>query len=270
MSDSTDKAIVPIEPEQDVGWRDIVEKIVEQLDKEDLPGKVIEAIEYYLAGYPVHEIAKRIDEKPRTIRRWFSKYPIIAMVLTDQRNNLIRWRMGQLEKQFLQAAKRSDEILNVSLKKGGDVDSKVLSAVAQHTRYILGLFAGQKIDIHVTHDVGDTILQASKDSLEYIADVLAEQREKADADLEPIEATYRVIDSKFETGPLLTEEGEPHYGEVGTLDQNEEGFLCHICGNRYKYLKNHVKNMHNVDAHEYEMIFMLSNGSLESATPQSR
>lgn len=254
-------------PDEDKTWNKIIDQIIEELDKEDLPDDVIKATEYMLAGYSLHETAKLIGKTTAILRRWLQRYPPMAIVLADQRNSLIRWRMNQLDRQFLGAIQRSQEILDIPLtgrtENESPINTKLLTALGQHVRFILGLYAGQKIDVQVTHQHEGVILQAQTEALDYVAQRLAEQREHKDE--EPIEATYRIIDAKFDTGPMLTADGEPHYGEMGVLDKNEDGYLCHMCGVRRKQLHKHIQNTHNIPPDIYELTYMLDEGSTRSA-----
>lgn len=184
----------------------------------------------------------------------------MACVLADQRNSLIRWRMNQLDRQFLNAAQRSQEILEIPISghsESGPVNTKILTAIGQHVRFIMGLYAGQKIDVNVTHHHEGVVLQAQDEALDYVANRLAEARDKE----EPIEATYRIIDAKHDTGPLFDKDGEPHHGRMGVLDKNEDGYLCHICGERRKRLDKHIENVHNLTPDIYELNFILEEGS---------
>ncbi len=259
-----EKSIVPSPLNDDAEWHDIVNHIVLQLDDNDLPQDVVQAVEYHLAGFPTHEIAKKLGTTAAQVRRWFTKYPAVAKIIADNRNNLARWRLAKLDQQYLLAIKKSREILEASLT-GSPIDQKLAATVAQHARFIINLLIGQKLDIRVTHEVGQATLKATQNAMDYLAERLEEQRKNSD--VEPIEGVYRVIDSKFEEGPLLDEEGNPKFGELGKLDQNDEGYLCHICGKRIKYLASHIDHMHNLDDETYELTFMLEPGSLKDATP---
>jgi AraC-like DNA-binding protein len=247
------------DPEKDQAWRDIIEKITDQLKEDEIPDNVVQATEYLLSGYTVIETAKEIGKSPATIRRWLNEYPIVAAVLADNRNMLQKWRMAQLEKQFLKAVRVSEEILDLSFDDR-DVNPKIVGTVAMQARYIMGLFAGQKTDVTVRHELGDETMNATKDALDYIANQLQQQREGADE--EPIEATYRVIDEKKDYGPLIGEDGNSRFGEIGTLDINQEGALCHVCGGRFKYLRNHTIRVHGLSANKYELLFGLDQGTL--------
>lgn len=241
-----------LDPNQDRTWREIIDTIVEQLDDEDVPEHVIEATELLLSGYPTREVAKKLNVTSSKVRSWIRMYPKIAAVLADSRASLIRWRLNQLDRQFLSAVKKSNEILDVPLS-GGDADAKILASIGQHVRYIMSLFAGQKIDVRVTHGLDDTLLQAKQDALEYLAEQLRSQADEQ----EPITTTYRVIDAKLDSGPLLKEDGEPQYGQLGKIEQDERGHhQCHICGKYYKHLQKHIAK-HQIAAQTYELTFML-------------
>lgn len=265
---SSDKEIVPVqEITSDDTWRSICDRIVEELHEEDLPDQVIQATELILAGYPLYKVAKQCHVSTSTVRRWMTTYPTMAAAIANGHALLSKWRMGRLEQQFLAAVEKSQEVLGLSLngnnpETGESVDPKVLTVVAAQARYIIGLFAGQKIDVTVTHEAGDSLFKAKKDALDYIVEQLQQQRDNSDA--EPIEAVFRVIDPKMDNeGPMLDEDGQPFHGELGKLDKNDDGMLCHICGKRYKALATHILKTHAIGTHEYELIFMLEEGSLK-------
>jgi hypothetical protein len=270
--------IVPVEPGKkgltlpDQEWSQIVEQLISELDTAELPDDVIQATEMLLAGFPTYKVARKLSKSTDTIRRWLSKYPTMAMVVSDGRKLLAKWRMSKLEQQFLTAIERSQEILEVDLSgisvddMGLDhkVDPKVLTVVAAQARYMIGLFAGQKVDITVTHEVGDTVMKAKQDALNYIAERLAEQ--EANAELEPIEATIRVIDTEIDNNaPVLDENGNPPFGKLGEFAKSEAGTQCHICGKFYKYLAKHLLTEHNLTTEEYELTYMLEDGAVRKA-----
>jgi len=246
----------------DASWNSIIDDLVEQLSGEDLPEDVVKVTEYLLAGYPMYEAAKKVGTTTQTIRNWISRYPIIAQVLATKRDTLIKWRMGVIEQQFLKAAQRSMDILDIDLNDK-DVNTRVAAVVAAQSRYIMGLLAGQKIDISVTHELGQTVLNGNQQALDYISQQLANQRENAED--EPIEGIVRIIDSRSEINiPELDEEGNPPFGELGKFDVNDDGIQCHMCGKRYKSLSKHLLTGHHLQVSEYEMVYLLDEGSVRA------
>lgn len=263
-------ALAKVAQPPDETWAELAEKIAEQLSAEELPDAAVKAAEMLLVGIPPYKVAKTLGVKTETIRRWISTYPALAKVIADGKTMMSTWRMARLEQQFLTAVDRSEEILSINLDgtyidENGEerrVNPKVLPVVAAQARYIIGLFAGQQSQVTVKHEMGDTVLKARNDALEYIATKLAEQR--AGADDEPIEATYRVIDPRADTvGPLLDSDGSAPFGEIGIMDTNENGHMCHICGKRYKDLSRHVLDQHIMTTDEYEQLYMLEPGALD-------
>lgn len=246
-------------------WQTIVDQLVDELTSQDLPDKVIQAAEMMLAGYPIYKVARKVNVTSPTVRRWLSAYPTLAAVVANGRKLLSKWRLARLEQQFLTALERSQEVLEISLDgettDGKRVNPKILTVVAAQARYIIGLFAGQQQNITVTHEMGDTVMQAREDALTYLAQKLAEQRQHAS--LEPVEAVYRVIDPKMDNnGPMLDEQGRPPFGEMGELDVADEGTLCHFCGGRYMSFAKHLLTRHNLSAEEYETLYLLPEGSV--------
>lgn len=271
--------IVPVNPDNnssiglDKEWTEILDGLIQELEAgDDLPDKVIQATELLLAGWPVYKVARKLGTTSETVRRWISKYPTMATVLANGRKLLSKWRMAKLEQQFLTAVERSQEILEVGLDgfyrnelgELAPVNSKALTVIAAQARYMIGLFAGQKVDVQVTHELGNTVLKAREDALAYIAQRLAEQ--DANAELEPVETIVRVIDAKVKSsGPVLDEDGNPPFGELGVLDRNDDGSLCHLCGKRFKSLARHIQTEHNTTTDEYELTYMLDDGLVRKA-----
>ncbi len=256
----TDKAIVKKDA-PDLNWSQVVDEITEQLTDGDLPESVIQATELLLCGYPIRDIANKVGVQPAVVRRWISQYPQVAAVLADQRSNLIKLRLNLLERQFYKAIHLSDEILNVDITNK-DANPKLLGVLAQHSRFIIGLYAGQRVDVHVTHEIGKETLRAKQDALDYIARRLSEFREEN----EPVEGTYRVIDDNHAASPLLGPDGEPFHGKLGVLDKDDDyGYLCHICGKNYQRLEQHIANRHGLSNQEYELTFMLEKDALKNA-----
>jgi hypothetical protein len=274
-SDSTDKSATALAPKPDsqmavpatpveVGeWADIVNQLVEELNGKELPDKVVEATELLLAGYPIYKAAKKIGSTTATIRRWLTMYPTMAAIVANGKRLLSKWRMAKLEQQFLSALEVSQEVLDTALD-GEGVNPRVLTVVAAQSRYIIGLFAGQKIDVTVTHELGETVMKAKTDALDYLAERLADQI--TGADMEPVEAVYKIVDSKpDDDGPMLDEEGNSPFGKIGELDTKEEGTTCHSCGRRLKNLAKHILTQHSMGVEEYEILYMLPEGSVRQA-----
>jgi len=248
-------------------WAEVIDAIVESLDESDAPDDVIKVAELLLAGYSTTEVAKKLNLTKATVRAWITKYPIIAKTIADNKKFLTKWRLAQLEKLFLSAIERSREILDVGLDgftpDGRRVDPKVLTVVAAQARYFIGIFAAQQQNLTVTHELGETVMKAQENALDYLAQKLNAQAKNADQ--EPIEAVYRIIDPKMDaTGPVLDENGEPFFGEFGKVDTNEEGTLCSICGKRVINMHTHLSSVHNITPATYEAIFMLEHGVISS------
>lgn len=249
-------------------WQDIVKSISDSLVDSDLEDDVIKAAELLLTGYPVYKVADKLNTSPQIVRQWISRYPAMANAISNGKKLLVGWRLSQLEKQFYQAIQRSEEILELDLdgidKDGKKVNPKVLTVVAAQARYIIGLFAGQRQDITVTHEMGETILKAREDALDYLAERLQDQQRNADT--EPIEAVVRVIDPRMDdTGPVLDENGNPPFGSLGILEQRNDKLVCAICNGEYRSLAKHLLQKHNVTVTDYEAIYMLEQGEIRKA-----
>jgi len=252
----------------DEEWQSIVEKLVNELRPSELPDKVVRATEYLLSGWPRYKVARQLHVDTATIRNWITEYPSVAATLALRDKLLTKWRLGKLEQQFQLAMERSEEILNMELdgtyvNRDGEksyANPKVLPVLAAQVRYMIGLAVGQKLDIRVTHEMGETVLKARQDALDYLADRLSEKDE-------PVEVTYRVIDERRDTvGPVLNEHGEPPFGKMGELDTNEEGTQCHVCGKRFNGtgLVKHISAAHDTTVEDYELLYMLPEGAVRS------
>jgi hypothetical protein len=254
-------AIIPLAGDEE--WNAIVSRLVNEIADKDMPEKVVQATEMLMAGFPIHKIAKKLRTDTKTIRGWMTAYPTMTAIVADSKKLISKWRLSKLEQQFLTAVDLSQSILDISLtgidENGNDVDAKVLTVLAAQARYIIGIFAGQKQDITVKHELGDTVMKAREDALNYLAEKLIEQKNRVD--VEPIEATYRILDNKVDdTGPFLDEDGRPPFGEMGKLDIDDDGILCHVCGRRFKAFSKHVTVKHNTPVDEYEILYMLEEG----------
>ncbi len=251
----SNKLMVPGTPDE--SWRDLVEKLVEELT-DDIPEKVIRATELLLSGYPAGKAAKEIGVSVDTVKSWIRKYPTVAHVLAEGRRYLQLWRMAQLEQQFVKALDASEEILDIDITDTG-VNAKLAGIKAQHARYIIGLFAGQQVDLNVKGTASDPVLKAKADALDYLAERLAQRKQ----DDEPITVSYHVVDERSaKAKPLLNAEGDPAFGQLGVLDVSKEGALCHICGNRQKLMGVHISRDHSMKVRDYEGIFLLDEGSI--------
>lgn len=261
-------ALVPLSAAGE--WQTIVDEVVDSLD-DDIPDKVIKATEYLICGWPTHKIAERLNTKKAIIRGWLTRYPKMAVAVHYGQRELYRWRMAQLEQGFLTALEVSQRILDMGSSKNrleanmqdmASADPKLLAIQAQQARFIISLFAGQKMDLKVRSPSDDRpALKAQKDALDYIASQIKDSLNTIEA--RP-EATYRVVDiASGVLGPLLDDKGDPFHGILGEFDQNEEGTLCHVCGERASKLYMHVTKGHKMKAREYEMVFMLDKDSLK-------
>ena len=249
----SNKLMVPGTPDEN--WREIVEKLVEELT-DDIPEKVVRATELLLSGYPVGKAAKEVSVSPDTVKSWIRKYPTVAHILAEGRRYLQLWRMAQLEQQFVKAIKKSEEILDLSLSDD-TVNVKLAGIQAQHARYLIGLYAGQQVDINVKGTSSDPVLKAKADALDYLAERLAQRKQDGD----PITVSYHVIDERSTNAkPLLNSEGDPAFGQLGVLDVNGEGALCHICGQRQRLMGVHISREHDMKVRDYESVFLLDEG----------
>ena len=258
---SDERGIVKYDdPKNDPEWQQIVSDLFEEVHKDDLPEKVVECAELMLAGWPTYKIAKRLGVETKVIRGWLNRYPSMAVAVAKGRKILTQWRMSKLEQQYMQAIEKSEEILDLDLEDRA-VNSKLLAVVAQQARYVISLFVGQKIDVNVKVSEGEQTLKAKQDALEYLASEMAKNRQENP--VEVVQGTYRVEDVQPEAAPppMLDQEGNPAFGELGVLDTNEEGTLCHICGERAKSLRFHLLS-HKVKIKDYEILFMLPLGSV--------
>ena len=272
MNNKMKNEITPLTVDEELQWRDIVNRLVDQITGEtvdDIPDNVIKATELLLSGMPFHEVAKRIGVTTPTVKGWVKKYPPMAFVLKEGRQLLAKWRIAKLEQQYLAAIEKSQEILDMDLYSDPDdersVNSKLTGVVAQQARFIISQFTKVNEELSLTSDGTSVTLKASPEALDYIADRLVAHREKE----EPIEATYRVIDDKNTANkhiPLLDEKGQPFFGELGELKIDEEGHLqCHICGNYYTSLSAHLYTKHELPPDVYELSFMLEEGTIKDA-----
>ncbi len=252
-------------------WHEIVDRIVDELLDEDIPDDVVKAAEYLICGWPTYKVAQRLSVQTKTIRGYLSRYPNVAVAVNYGQRELQRWRLAQLERQFISAIEASQDILDLGtphrqVQNLDGVDPKTLAIKAQQARFIISLFAGQKVDLNVRGPEDDKpALKAQQDALDYIADRVANRLESIDAVPEKLVTTYRVVDVRDnKSGPMLDEHGDPAHGKLGEIETNEDGTLCHVCGERFGKLRIHVTQGHRMTDREYELVFMLSKGELKT------
>lgn len=258
-------ALVPLSAAAE--WQTIVNNVLDQFDRE-IPDDVVKATEYLICGWPLYKVANRLNRSVSTIRGWLTQHPEMAVAVNYGQRELQRWRMAQLEKQFVSAVTASQDILDLGTPYRGpienldSVDPKILALKAQQARFIISLFAGQQIDVKVKSPSDEKpALKAQKDALDYLATRIAGE---LDNTVIARETTYRVIDVNTDSnGPLLDTNGDPFHGELGTFDSNELGTICHVCGQREKHLYLHVTKGHKMKEREYEMVFMIDRGGLK-------
>lgn len=250
-------------------WQTITEAIINELLENDIPDKVINAVEYLVCGWSLYKTAQRIGASTPTVRGWLEKYPSVAMAIAKGRRELHKWRFAQLEKQFILALEISQKILDTEdfqIIDGEVVERKpnvkLLAVKARQARFILDLFAGRKLDIRIdTPAESKPPLRVGPDAIELLAELL-----KGNIDTgKPIETTIRVIDEKTIAQPMLDEKGDPLFGELGKIDTDEQGSLCHICGKRTPNLWRHVPITHKIKVTDYEVLYMLPPGTLRES-----
>lgn len=255
-------AIVPSGDEKKV-WSDVLDELFLALPDDSNQDKIIRAAEYMINGWPITKISKQIGVPKDTIRGWLQKYPEMTVAIGHGKRNLSEYRMAKLQEQFITAVERSAEILGLSMEPSG-ADQKMVATIAQHTRFMIELFAGRQQDINIRVDEGTaTLLKARNEALDYIAQQLQAQRNGADE--EPIEGIVRIIDVQAPSGPLLNADGHPHYGVLGELDVDDDGAMCHICGERFRQLALHIRTGEKMSVSEYETAFMLDHGTVSSS-----
>lgn len=260
-------ALVPLSASGE--WHTIVDQIIDELEIVDAPDKILKAAEYLICGWPTHKVAKRLGTTKETIRGWLTQYPNMAVAVNYGQRELQRWRMARLEQQFVSAVEASQDILDLGTPHRESpvinldgIDPKILTLKAQQARFIISLFAGQKVDMKVRgHDDEPPSLKAQEGALDYLATRIAGELDNTI--LARPETTYRVIDVNTDThGPLLDDKGDPFHGKLSEFDQNESGTLCHICGERHNKLYIHVTKGHKMKERTYEMVFMIDRGKL--------
>jgi len=257
-------------------WQEIIDNLIVKLESEELPDKVIKVAEYLICGWPLNEIKKRTGTDPRTIKRWIRKYPSLTITIATGQKELQKWRLARLEQQFLSALEVSQKVLDTegdgyweTDEDGEETDyipttnTKLLALQATHARFIIGLFAGQQFRLEVeTPEQDKPLLHGETDALDYIAAQISDRLDHAKS--EPLELTLRVIDPDTGVmGPLVDENGDPYHGELGVLDRNDDGILCHICGKRAKGFHFHIGGAHHMSVNDYELTFMLEQGAIK-------
>jgi hypothetical protein len=269
-------ALVPLNSA--ASWQQITNALVERLEGEDLPERVIKATEYLVCGWPMYKVAQRVKSKEKTIRGWLKRYPAMALAVAEGQKALHLWRLSQLEQQFLTAMEVSQELFDsiegewveIATDEGIEnewrpTNHKLLAAKATHARFIIGLFAGQKLKIDIqTPEEERPPLKAGIDALDYLIEGISDRID--DHRAKPIEKIIRVIDTTSgEDIPYVDEKGDPFFGIMGELDMAEDGTLCHICGKRARHIRQHIGGAHKMAPFDYEVTFMLDEGALYRA-----
>ncbi len=271
--------IVPDLPEDD-DWQEIVNRLVDTLGSDkDIPDKVVLAAEMMVAGLPTYKIAKKLGLSTNTVKGWLTRYPLMSLAVANARKDVQRWRLSLLEQQFVSAVMKSGEVLEarpepvtdsygeIVIDDDGnpvmlDPNAKLLGVQAQHARFLISMFMGNKIDVNVNIRDESPVIKAKADALDYIAQRIGDLVENR----EPRETIVIVQDPKKESGPLLTEDDKPNFGQLGVLDISEEGILCHICGKRFAQLDIHIRTKHSLSNDMYETVFMIPPGGLKDAS----
>ena len=251
-------------------WQSVIDSMTLTLTEGDNPDKIVSTAELLVSGWPLYKIGKELGVSTKTVRGWLQKYPKMTQAVAIAKSEISKWRMEQMERQFISAVEKSAEILAIdaTYDPAPDaipervVNAKLLGIQAQHSRWILGLFFDNKLDININIRDESPTLRATRDALDYITEGINSQED------EPIEGTIRVIDETNPGGPLVDENGDPYYGTLGRLDTNKDGIMCHICGKYFMRPDIHIRAKEGLSSDMYETVFMLSPGDLKVAVDE--
>lgn len=253
----------------EISWEDLYDEVAEQVDLEKIPEGALHAIPYLMAGIPKAEVARHVGVSRNTLRQWLSQYPSMQILVAKGRELAQHYRLSMLEAQFIKALKVSEEILDMPMRGISDddetgINSKIATAKGQHARFIIDKFITSRKDISITHELGDSVLDANADALDYVAQVVASLGKD-----EPVDVTYRVIDGNSSTeGPMLDENGQPNFGTFGGLTVDDElGTQCHDCGDWFKSLATHIRKTMKMTIREYEVLYGLEPGTIARVSP---
>jgi hypothetical protein len=253
----------------EISWADLVDEVASLVDLEELPEGALHAMPYLMSGLPKTEVARHVGVSRGTLNSWLSKFPSMQVAVARGKELAKEYRLSMLEAQFIKALVVSEEILDMPMRGISDddngVNSKIATAKGQHARFIIDKFISSKKDISVTHELGDSVLDANKDALDYVAKRIAE----LGIEDEPPTVTYRVIDGSTHTeGPMLDADGNPNFGTLGGLTTDEEiGTQCHDCGQWFKSLATHIRKTMNLSVSEYEVMYGLEPGAVLKVSP---
>ena len=252
---------------EEISWADLMDEVADLVDLEQIPEGALHAMPYLMSGVPKSEVARHVGVSRKTLNQWLSKFPSLQIAVSKGKELAQEYRLSMLEAQFIKALQVSEEILNMPMRgisddEDGGVNSKIATAKGQHARFIIDKFVSSKREVSVTHELGDTVLDARQDALDYIAEQISMTGED-----EPV--TYRVIDGNSNNeGPMLNEDGTPNFGTYGGLTQNDEGRTqCHDCGEWFLSLGTHIRKTMNMSLSDYEVIYGLDPGTIVKVSP---
>ena len=262
---------------QELDWAALTDEVAELVDLGKLPPKALEALPYLMAGLPKTEVARIVKVTRPTLNDWLRQNPALQIAVDRGKELAATYRLSMLEGQFIQALKVSEKLLGVDFEydidsegnivdpEGKVINAKLATAIGQHARFILNLFVSSKHDVTVTHELGDSVLDAQKDALSYVAQQIASLSE----DNEPIDVAYRIIDGNpHNEGPMLRADGTPNYGTLGVLNTDDGlGTQCHTCGQWFKSLGKHIRSSMQITLSEYELVYALEPGTVSKVSP---
>ena len=249
----------------DVSWADLIDEVADLVDLEEVPTGALHAMPYLMSGLPKTEVARLVGCSRSTLNAWLQKYPAMQIAVSRGKELAQQYRLSMLEAQFVKALEVSENILNTSIKNDDDsnINAKLLTAQGQHARFIIDKFVGSKRDLTVTHELGDSVLDAKKDALDYVAHVIAGIGQEEDIPT----VTYRVLDGNNTDTPMLGADGNPNFGSFGGLSVDEDLTQCHDCGQWFKSLGTHIRKTMGLTLNEYELMYQLESGSILRISP---
>lgn len=256
-------------------WLSLIEELSSSVQGEEefYQDKIIEAAEMFVLGFSIKDVADELQLTKNTIKTWLKKYPVLSHIIQEKVQLVRQWRIQELDRQFLKALRKSDEILSLNpvteLEYGEDgkvippserVNVKLIGVQAQHARYIIDMYTKNHGGVEVSERGEGIRLSVSEDGLKHLSQMLSKKVEDSG-----VEVVHVVDDVERRDEPYFDRLGNPIHGKFRELVIAEDGIVCHICGNHYKHFQTHLRLKHDIDAETYCDVFMLTVEDIKNA-----
>lgn len=218
-------------------------------DYEDkLSATQIAALPYLAFGATIKKTSEIVGVEPGTVSGWMRNDISFKAALTDAHILVSEWHSDVLNQVAVLAWEHIWEILQTDYDKD---DKLGRSEKAKTARFIVDRLNIKPKQVEVKHEVEMPQLNIEQTSIDLIARRLHEL-DTGDDGIDFVDAKFTISD----IGQMACHP-DTDYGKVN-IDTEIDKRQCHVCGEWFRYLSVHSRNVHGMDAEDYRRVFKIS------------